>query len=89
MNLASEPVQFWLASLPPETKKRVRVALRDLANGKGDIKALHSELAGWSRLCVDRLHIVYRSLPGKISDSTTPTRGTWFMKMSCTVWLLN
>ena len=63
---ASEQVQAWLAALPPETKKRVRVALRDLANGKGDIKALHSELAGWCRLRVGGLRIVYRTLPGKV-----------------------
>jgi mRNA-degrading endonuclease RelE of RelBE toxin-antitoxin system len=63
---ASEQVQTWLASLPPETKKRVRAALRDLGGGKGDIKALHSELAGWCRLRVGGLRIVYRNLPGKV-----------------------
>jgi mRNA-degrading endonuclease RelE of RelBE toxin-antitoxin system len=64
--LASDQVQAWLAALPPDTKKRVRAALRDLANGEGDIKALQSELAGWCRLRVGGLRIVHRSLPGKI-----------------------
>ncbi len=64
--LASDQVQTWLAALPPDTKKRVRVALRHLAEGQGDIKALHSELEGWCRLRVGGLRIVYRSLPGKI-----------------------
>jgi mRNA-degrading endonuclease RelE of RelBE toxin-antitoxin system len=64
--LASEQVQAWLASLPPETKRRVRAALRDLAKGKGDIRALHGELAGWCRLRVGGLRIVHRHLPGKI-----------------------
>jgi mRNA-degrading endonuclease RelE of RelBE toxin-antitoxin system len=64
--LASDQVQAWLAALPPDTKKRVRVALRDLAGGHGDLKALHSGLEGWCRLRVGGLRIVYRSLPGKI-----------------------
>lgn len=63
--LASDQVQGWLAALPPDTRKRVRQALRELAEGQGDIKALHSELAGWCRLRVGGLRIVYRSLPGK------------------------
>jgi mRNA-degrading endonuclease RelE of RelBE toxin-antitoxin system len=63
---ASDQVQAWLAALPPETNKRVRVALRDLANGKGDIKSLHSELSGWCRLQVGGLRIVYHTLPGKV-----------------------
>lgn len=63
---ASEQVQGWLVALPPETKKRVRLALRDLRKNRGDIRALQKELAGWCRLRVGGLRIVYRTLPGKI-----------------------
>ena len=63
---ASELVQDWLVALPPDTKRRVRLALRDLANGKGDIRALEKELSGWCRLRIGGLRIIYRSRPGKI-----------------------
>jgi mRNA-degrading endonuclease RelE of RelBE toxin-antitoxin system len=63
---AADPVQEWLAALPPETKKRVRAALRDLAKDKGDLKALRGELAGWCRLRVGGLRIIYRRRPGKV-----------------------
>jgi mRNA-degrading endonuclease RelE of RelBE toxin-antitoxin system len=64
--LASEPVQRWLAALPPETKKRVRAALRGLQSGRGDIKALSGELDGFCRLRIDGLRIVYSQHPGQI-----------------------
>jgi mRNA-degrading endonuclease RelE of RelBE toxin-antitoxin system len=63
---ASEQVQRWLIALPPETKKRVRGALRGLQNGRGDIKALHSELEGFCRLRIDGLRIVYSQHRGQI-----------------------
>ncbi|MEI8290081.1 MAG: hypothetical protein WCH99_11470 [Verrucomicrobiota bacterium] len=64
--MASEQVQGWLAALPPETKKRVRLALRGLQKGKGDIKALHSELSGCNRLRIGGLRVVYSQKPGMI-----------------------
>jgi mRNA-degrading endonuclease RelE of RelBE toxin-antitoxin system len=63
---ASDQVQCWLVALPPETKKRVRTALRGLQNGRGDIKALHSELEGFCRLRIDGLRIVYSQHRGRI-----------------------
>jgi mRNA-degrading endonuclease RelE of RelBE toxin-antitoxin system len=63
---ASEQVQGWLVALPPETKKRVWLALRELEKGRGDLKALHSELAGFNRLRVGGLRIVYSQKPGMI-----------------------
>jgi hypothetical protein len=41
--LASDLVQRWLIALPPDTKKRVRAAVRGLEKGRGDIKALRGE----------------------------------------------
>jgi len=63
---ASEQVQAWLVALPPETKKRVRRALRGLVQGKGDLKALHSELAGFNRLRIGGLRVVYSQQPGRV-----------------------
>ena len=57
---ASEQVQSWLAGLPPETKHRVRLALRGLARGRGDIKGLIGPLSGFNRLRIGGLRIVYR-----------------------------
>lgn len=61
--LASDQVQGWLVALPPDTKKRVRSALRGLAKGRGDIKALRGELEGFCRLRIGGLRIVYSQLP--------------------------
>lgn len=63
---ASEQVQRWLVALPPDTKRRVRAALRGLQNSRGDIKALRGELEGFCRLRIGGLRIVYSQLPGKI-----------------------
>ncbi len=56
---ASDQVRRWLLALPPDTKKRVRAALRGLERGRGDIKALRGELEGFCRLRIDGLRIVY------------------------------
>ena len=63
---ASDQVKEWLAALPPQSKMRVRQALRDLQKGKGDIQALRNELSGWCRLRIGGLRIIYKTLPGQI-----------------------
>jgi mRNA-degrading endonuclease RelE of RelBE toxin-antitoxin system len=62
---ASKQVVGGLAGLPPQTKHRVRLALRGLAAGKGDIKPLTGELTGFCRLRVGGLRIIYMQLPGQ------------------------
>lgn len=62
--LASEQVATWLCGLPPQTKHRVRLALRDLAKGKGDIKGLQGPLEGFNRLRVGGLRMIYRQISG-------------------------
>ena len=57
---ASEQVQSWLTSLPPETKHKVRLAFRKIANGKGDVKALAGPLGGFNRLRIGSLRVIYR-----------------------------
>lgn len=62
---ASEQVAEWLSGLPPEPKRRVRAAVRDLQNWRGDIKALRGELEGFYRLRVGGYRIVYRITRGE------------------------
>jgi len=59
---ASEQVQSWLLGLPPQTKRRVRLALRGLARGRGDIKGLIGPLSGYNRLRIGGLRIIYRQV---------------------------
>lgn len=61
---ASEQVAAWLIALPPQTKHRVRLALRSLAKGKGDIKGLQGPLEGFNRLRIGGLRIIYRQISG-------------------------
>ena len=63
---ASDQVQAWLTALPPETKRRVRLALRKLEKGKGDILALRGELAGFNRLRIGGMRIIYSQHPGLV-----------------------
>ena len=48
--------------MPPQTKKRVRTALRALAKGKGDIKGLQGDLEGFSRLRIGGIRILHRQV---------------------------
>ena len=58
--LASEQVQRWLTSLPPETKKRIRAELKLLAAGKAEeVKALRGELDGYLRLRMGDYRIIH------------------------------
>ena len=59
---ASEQVAAWLTALPPQTKTRVRTALRALAKGKGDIKGLQGDLEGFSRLRIGGIRILHRQV---------------------------
>lgn len=61
---ASDQVVTWLCGLPPQTKHRVRLALRDLAKGKGDIKGLQGPLEGFNRLRIGGLRIIHRQISG-------------------------
>ncbi len=55
----------WLAGLPPQTKHRIRLALRGLARGRGDIKGLMGPLTGFNRLRVGGLRIIFRQPSAK------------------------
>ena len=62
---ASEQVAEWLRRLPPEPKRRVRAALRQLGDWRGDIKGLRGELEGFYRLRVGGYRIVCRLAEGQ------------------------
>ena len=59
---ASDQVADWLCALPPQTKRRVRTALRALSKGKGDIKGLQGSLEGFNRLRIGGIRILFRQI---------------------------
>lgn len=62
---ASDQVADWLCALPPQTKRRVRTALRALAKGRGDIKGLQGSLEGFNRLRIGGIRIIFHQISGK------------------------
>jgi mRNA-degrading endonuclease RelE of RelBE toxin-antitoxin system len=56
--LARQVVEF-VRRLPPDPKRRLRLALRDLTREKGDIRALEPPLDGYCRLRVGGYRIVF------------------------------
>jgi mRNA-degrading endonuclease RelE of RelBE toxin-antitoxin system len=47
-------------SLAPEPRRRIKFAILGLAEGRGDTRSLHGNLAGLSRLRVGEHRIVFR-----------------------------
>lgn len=56
----SDQVTSFISSLAPDPKKELRQGIRDAAEGKGDIKLLEDELAGYCRLRVKDFRVIYR-----------------------------
>ncbi|MCD8483119.1 MAG: hypothetical protein LR015_10920 [Verrucomicrobia bacterium] len=56
----SDQVLDFLRHLPPEPKARVRAALRDLSDLKGDIRELEHPLDGFCRLRVHQFRVILR-----------------------------
>jgi mRNA-degrading endonuclease RelE of RelBE toxin-antitoxin system len=56
--LAAQVADF-VRRLPPEPRRRVRAALRDLSRERGDIQALEAPLEGYCRLRVGGYRIVF------------------------------
>ena len=57
--LVAKQVAEFVRRLPPQPKRRLRRALRDLAREKGDMKALEPPLHGYCRLRVGEYRIVF------------------------------
>ena len=56
----SKQVSDFASAMAPDPKKKVRAAIRGLANDKGDIKDLVGELLGYKRLRVGTFRVIYR-----------------------------
>lgn len=56
--LLAEQVVDFVRRLPPEPRRRVRRALRDLGKGTGDIGPLEAPLQGYCRLRVGAYRII-------------------------------
>lgn len=61
-------VAGFIRRLAPEPRRRVRQALRDLARGKGDIRALESPLDDYCRLRIGPYRVVLRYGPSRTID---------------------
>jgi len=63
----SQQVIDFVRSQAPESRHRLRLALRRLASEKGDIKELEGPLTGYSRLRVRAFRIIFtrEPVPGK------------------------
>ena len=53
-------VEAFLKSLAPGPRRRLRLAIKGLATGRGDIRALEGNLAGYSRLSVAGYRVIFR-----------------------------
>ncbi len=56
----STPVRDFLKALAPEPKHALASAIKQLPNGRGDIKPLQGEFTGYWRLRVKGYRVVFR-----------------------------
>jgi mRNA-degrading endonuclease RelE of RelBE toxin-antitoxin system len=52
-------VEGFLKALAPEPRRKLRLAMKDLANDKGDLKLLEGKLSGFWRLRVGNIRVVF------------------------------
>jgi mRNA-degrading endonuclease RelE of RelBE toxin-antitoxin system len=55
-----EQVEAFVKSLAPDPRKRLRMAIKGLADGEGDIKALEGNLGGYSRLRLAGYRVIFK-----------------------------
>jgi mRNA-degrading endonuclease RelE of RelBE toxin-antitoxin system len=55
-----EQVDAFVKSLAPDSRKRLRSAIKGLADGRGDIKWLEGSLAGYGRLRVAGFRVIFK-----------------------------
>ena len=55
----SEQVAAFVKSLAPEPRRKLRLAMKGLAKGQGDIKVLDGPLSTYSRLRVSDYRIIF------------------------------
>jgi mRNA-degrading endonuclease RelE of RelBE toxin-antitoxin system len=54
----SAQVAQFVRSLPPEPQRQLHLAIRSLAKGRGDVKALEGDLAGYCRLRIGSYRVI-------------------------------
>lgn len=58
--LLADQVVAFVRALAPEPRRRLRLALRDLARDEGDILSLEGVLSGYERLRVGAFRVIFR-----------------------------
>ena len=53
-------VEAFVKSLAPDPRRRLRMALKGLPGGRGDIKTLEGNLAGYCRLSMMGYRVIYK-----------------------------
>jgi len=53
-------VEAFVKSLAPDPRRRLRLAIKGLANGRGDIKSLEGNLVGYGRLSVSGYRVIFK-----------------------------
>lgn len=61
-------VKDFLERLAPEPRRRLKLALRALGDERGDRLALRERLTGFHRLRVGGYRIIFRYLPGSVTE---------------------
>ena len=55
-----EQVEAFVKSLAPDPRRQLRLAIKGLADGKGDIKSLEGNLSAYCRLSVMGYRVIYK-----------------------------
>lgn len=63
-----EQVKGFVETLAPESRRKVRLALRRLEAERGDILSLKEKLSGYHRLRIGSHRVLFRYLPGKVIE---------------------
>jgi mRNA-degrading endonuclease RelE of RelBE toxin-antitoxin system len=63
-----DQVKEFIDTLAPESRKKIRLALRELEAERGNCMPLKEKLAGYYRLRIGGYRVLYRYLPGKVIE---------------------
>jgi mRNA-degrading endonuclease RelE of RelBE toxin-antitoxin system len=66
--LVREQVKGFIETLGPESRRKIRLALRGLESERGDRLPLKEKLSGYHRLRVGGYRVVYRYLPARVIE---------------------
>ena len=69
-----DAVVAYAAHLHPEHRRALKAALRELSNGRGEVKILERELDGFERLRVGRYRVIFRRRANMIDCVFMETR---------------